>query len=204
MTVRGDGVRPFTDDAATASIEDAGLFGGDADDGRPEELGMVHVDGGDDAEEGAFDDVGGVQGSAQAHLDDRQIGRGLGHGDEGRRRGAFEHRRLDAAHGLDPVEDGVELRVLDQLSGQPDPLIETDQMGRGIGVDPEAGRLGHGADEGDGRALAVGAGDMDDGGQAKLRIAEDGAEGAHTVQREVDLLRVAQTQAFGNRVHGAP
>ena len=70
-------------------------------------------------------------------------------------------------------------------------------------MDAQPRGLGDGADEGDGRTLAVGAGDMDDGRQAMLGIAERRAQDAHPLQRQVDTLRVPRAQAFGDRVHRA-
>ena len=135
-----------------------------------------------------------------------EVRRGLAHGDEGGGGGAFEHRGLGPrlVYGrLDPVEHGVQVRVLDQSPGQPDAFVEPHQMRRGVGVDAQARRLGDGADEGDGRALAVGPGDMDHRRQAVLRVAEGGAQHAHPLQRQIDALRVAGAQAFGDRIHRA-
>ena len=50
--------------------------------------------------------------------------------------------------------------------------MKAHQMRRDMGVDREALRFQHGAAEGTGRALAIGAGDMDHGRQLQLRIAQ--------------------------------
>ena len=56
-----------------------------------------------------------------------------------------------------------EQRVLvDQLAGEADALVEAHEVRRGIDVDAIAGRFEAGAHRRDRRALAVGAGDMDD------------------------------------------
>ena len=165
---------------------------------------MVEVDRGDDAEQGPIDDIGGIQPAAETDLDDGKVRRGLAHGHKGRGRGALEHRRLAATAvdgGLDPVEDGIQGLVPDQLARQPDPLVEPHQMGRGIAMDPQARRLGDGPDEGDGRTLAVGAGNMDDGRQPVLRITQRRTQDAHPVQRQVDPLRMPRAQSLGDRVH---
>ncbi|MNE53878.1 hypothetical protein D3C80_1486280 [compost metagenome] len=52
------------DDAARASFQDARLLGGDALDPVAQELGVVQIDGGDDAQQRPVDDVGGVQRTA--------------------------------------------------------------------------------------------------------------------------------------------
>src|SRR5690606_7283845 len=74
-------------------------------------------------------------------------------------------------------------------------------MGRGVGVDAQARRFRDRPDQGDGRALAVGARDMDHRRQPVLRIAERGAQGPHPVQRQVDALGMPGAQAFRDRVH---
>src|SRR5262245_4772850 len=50
------------------------------------------------------------------------------------------------------------------------------------------------AHEGDGRALAVGAGDVDDGRQMPLRVAEPIKNAPHALKRKVDPLGVQREQ----------
>ena len=57
-----------------------------------------------------------------------------------------------------------------------------------------ARRLQHRAHEGDGRALAVGAGDMDDRRQPPLRMAERVEHAPHPVERQVDALGMQRQQ----------
>ncbi len=49
-------------------------------------------------------------------------------------------------------------------------------------------RLENRAHEGDGRALAVGAGDVDRARQPPLRVAERGENAPHPVKRQIDAL----------------
>ena len=69
-------------------------------------------------------------------------------------------------------EERGELGILDQLPGNADAFVEADQMRAGEDVDLVPGSFERGAQEGAGRALAVGAGDMEDGREPVLRPAE--------------------------------
>ncbi len=64
----------------------------------------------------------------------------------------------------------------------------------------QALRLQHGAGKGAGRALAIGAGDMDHRRQLQLRIAQLGQQPQDAVQRQVDLLGMQRQQALEDRV----
>jgi len=170
-----------------------------------QELRMVVVDRGDHAQQRPFDHIGGVQHPTQPDLDDGQVGRRLGHGQEGGGCGALEHRRLAARlghRGLDPVQHGVQRIVLDQPTRQPDPLVEPHQMGRGVGVHPQPRRLGDGPDHRDRGPLAVRPRHMDHRRQSMLRIAQRRAQGLHPIQRQIDPLRMSRAQPLGNRVQG--
>ena len=59
-------------------------------------------------------------------------------------------------------------------------------------MDFQPRRLGDGADQGDGRPLAVGARHMDYRRKLVLRIAKGRAQHAHSFQRKVDPLGVAR------------
>ena len=65
-----------------------------------------------------------------------------------------------------------------------------------------AHRLGDGAEEGEERALAVGAGDMHHGRQLLLGVAERGEQTLDPPERQVDRLRVQLLQALEQRVAG--
>ncbi|MNC74597.1 hypothetical protein D3C75_1259790 [compost metagenome] len=71
-------------------------------------------------------------------------------------------------------------------------------------MDAQTRRLGDGPDQGDGRALAVGAGDMDHRRQLVLRIAQRRTKGPHPLQRQVDALRMAGQKTLRDRVHQGP
>ena len=81
-----------------------------------------------------------------------------------------------------------------------DALVEAHQMRRGVDVHAQAGRFGNGAHGGNGRAFAVGAGDVHDGREAVLRIAQLRHQPADAVEREVDRLRMQLGQAVEDRI----
>ena len=60
--------------------------------------------------------------------------------------------------------------------------------------------LQHGAHEGDGRSLAVGAGDMDHRRQPALGMAERIEDAPHAAERQVDALGMQREQARQDRV----
>ncbi len=67
-------------------------------------------------------------------------------------------------------------------------------------MNAQAGRLGDGTHGRDGRALAVGAGDMHHRREAILRIAQLRHQPADAVEREVDRLRMQLRQAIEDRI----
>ena len=69
-------------------------------------------------------------------------------------------------------QQGLERVVLDQRAGDADALVEANQMRAGEDMDREPRALERGAEHGDGRALAVGPGDMENRRQLILRPAE--------------------------------
>ena len=70
------------------------------------------------------------------------------------------------------VEQRGERFVVDQPAGDPDALVEADEVRAGEDMDRVARRFERGAEEGAGRALAVGAGDVEDRRKLVLRAAE--------------------------------
>ena len=74
-------------------------------------------------------------------------------------------------------------------------------------MDALAGSLQHGLQQRRSRALAVGAGNMNDGGQPVLRIAELGQQRLDAAERQIHAPRVQRLelgQQLVTRVHGAP
>ena len=186
--------------AVTPALQDAGLLAGDGGERGAELVLVVERDGRDDGERRPRDDVGGVEAAAEAHLQDQRIGRMLGEGLKGGRR-----RDLEEGDGIAGVGALRAREHIDQLgladgprlavgAGQLDALVEAHQMRRGVDVHALARRLQHGLEVGRGRALAVGAGDVDDGRQAILRVAELGQQPLDAAERKVDQLRVQRPQ----------
>ena len=79
------------------------------------------------------------------------------------------------------------------------PLVEANQIWRRIDVHALARRFEDGAHEGDGRALAVGAGDMDHRRQMALRMIERGEDARHAIEPKVDALGMQREKP---RQHG--
>jgi len=187
--------RPTTTGAPVLMI--AGLLAGDLLQGVAEEAGMVDADGRDRADRRLVDDVGGVEAPAEPDLQHQQLGRNGGEDVERRRRDDLEEGdRIIAVGRLAGLDRGFERVVVDNRAGQPDALVEAHEMRRGVDVHAVARRLGHGADVGAERALAVGAGDMHDRRQALLGIAHAVEQALEPREVEIDDARMARHQSF--------
>ncbi len=129
------------------------------------------------------DHVGGVEPAAKADLDDCRVGGLADESEQRRSRGDLEEAGIDAARCIQHLGEQLRQRnVLDQRAGKADPLVEAHQMRARINMRLEPRRLDRGAEEGAGRALAVGPGDVEDRRQVALRIAEPGEEGGDALQ----------------------
>jgi len=80
--------------------------------------------------------------------------------------------------------------------------VEPGKVGGGIGVGFLTCGLDPGADHGLGRTLAIGACDMDDGGQIAFGIAQGTQKVVHPVKREVDDPGVQRHHPFKNDFRG--
>ena len=158
---------------------------------------MIDAEAGDAADQRAGDDIGGVESSAQADLDDAGIRRMLGEGEEGGGGGDFEEARLEA---FGDVEDAAEVRgkvgVGDQRAGQANTLVEADEVRAGVDVDGVPCRFQHGAQEGAGGAFAVGPGNVEDGRQAVLGVVKAFEQRGDALQPE----RVATGRERGEAI----
>ena len=131
------------------------------------------------------DDIGRIQPPAQAHLDNAGVGFDAGEGEEGGGGGRLEEAGADAFGGVEHF--GEQLRqelVLDELALEAYAFVEADEVGTRIDMGLEPGGLNRGAEESAGRALAVGSGDVEDGREPALRVAEAGEEGADPLEPE--------------------
>src|SRR6266849_479204 len=100
------------------------------------------------------------------------------------------------------LEQDRERLLVDEPPVEPDALVEVHQMRLGEDVDAVTRRLERGAQESDGRALAVGAGDMHDRRQMLVRIAERREQPPHAVERQVDKLGMEPQQPLQDPVDG--
>ena len=121
---------------------------------------MVHPHGGDDRGLRHADDIGGVQCTAQAHLQHgdvtafpAEVQQGYG-GNQLKFRRVLRHGRRS---GADLLHQRRQLIIGDHLPVHPDTLMKGHEIGRGVQSDPVPGGPEHGGDAGAGAALAVGA-----------------------------------------------
>ena len=174
-------------DRRRAAAENPGLLAGDFAERVAEKRLMVEIDRRHHGGEGRFHDIGGVETAAEPDFDDGVVGGRFGEGEiggAGRRLKIGEHvvahRRIDAPQRVD------QRRVGNLFAGDDNALVEAHQMRGGVDVYGMSGGLKDRAQEGDGRALAVGAGDMKERRQRLLRIAETGQRRLDAVERQID------------------
>jgi hypothetical protein len=92
-------------------------------------------------------------------------------GEEGGGGGDLEEARLEPVGGVEHFgQERREVCVVDQRAGDADALVEADEVGAGEGVDAMPRGFERGAEEGAGRALAVGPRDMEHRRQAVVRV----------------------------------
>ena len=128
--------------------------------------------------------IGCIQTPAQTDLKNEIIRRMLAKGEKSRRRGYFKKRDGAALIGrLDTPQHFFQKRFGNRLTAQNNTLVKAGEMRRVISVHTVALRLQYGAQHGGGRAFAIGAGNMNDGGAFILRMVERGQEPPHAVER---------------------
>ncbi len=93
------------------------------------------------------------------------------------------------------LQHGDEVILVDQRAGKADALVKPHQMRRGVNMDSLPGGLEASPHGRDGRALAIGARDMNDGRQFFLRVAERGEQPLDPAERQIDFFRVELHQA---------
>ena len=111
-------------------------------DGLAEELLMVEGDGRDDRDERPADDVGGIEPAAESGLEQQDVGRSPREREEGGGRGDLEEGdRIAPVDAFAFLQQPRQDALVDGLSGELDPLVEADEVRRGVDV--------HGAAVGD-------------------------------------------------------
>ena len=113
-----------------------------------------------------------------------------------RRRGFdFKNRGRRAGIGLLAMfERGAQFVVADENAAarpaEPEAFVDPHQIGRGIGVHPQACRFQNRPQVSDRRALAVGAGDVNDRRQLALGMPEPRQQPMHPLKIEIDAFGV--------------
>ena len=146
---------------------------------------------------GIGDHIGRIEAAAEPHFEHERIGRMTREGEERRRR-----RDLEKGDGLVAVgalaffQHRRQVVLGDQPAGDADALVKAHEMRRGVDVHAVARAFQHGAQIGADRALAVGAGDMDDRRQFAFGMAELGEQPLDAVEHEIDALGMKREQPF--------
>ena len=140
--------------------------------------------------------IGRIEPPAEANFDYAGIGWFAVEGEEGGGGGDFEEAGREVLARVEHfLEQRGEIAVLDQLSGNADAFVVAHQMRLGRGVDGEALRLEHRAQEGASRAFAVGPGDMEHRWEIALRIAQPVKQRVDRVEPEPPLRQAQRGEA---------
>ncbi len=178
-------------DHRTIALDDAGFLAGDLHQRIAEKFDMVDADGRDDAGERLLDHIGAVEPAAEADLQQQHIGWNFRKQQERRRGLDFKDGdRLAVIDALTGEQRVAQVVVADQRPRKADALIKPHQIGRGVDMHLQSGRLEDRAQVRDRRSLAVGAGDVDDRRQLAFGMIEPSQDARHPVEREIDLFRM--------------
>ena len=159
---------------------DGGLLRGDLLDGVAEVGLMVEVDAADDFHGGTAHG-GRVEPPTHADLEHRHLDALAGEVIEGERGQRLEHGRVEAGdQGTERLDPVGEISLGNRAAVDANALADIEEVGRGVEPDPAAGGLDGCRKHGAYGALAVGAGDLDEG---------HGALGmAHRLEQRLDAL----------------
>ena len=196
--------RLASDNRRHIALDDAGLFSGDLFERIAEKFAVVERQPGDDAGQRVFDHIGGVEPAAEPDFEQQHVGR-IAREQQKPRGGLdleYRDRRL-AVFGFAFGERRGELGIADQLAAvfapNAKPFVDTHQVRRRIDMHALARRFEDRAHEGYGRALAIGAGNVDHRRQMPLRVIERVKDARHALEPEVDALGVQRQKP---RQHG--
>ncbi len=178
-----------------AALDDPCLLAGDRRQRVAEKFAVVHADRRDHARERRVDHVGGVEPPAEADFQQHHIGRMLREQRKGRR--GFDFKNRDRRAGIDLLamfERRAQFVVVDENAAagpaEPEAFVDPHQVRRGVGVDAQARRFQNRPQVSDRRALAVGAGDVNNRRQLALGMAEPHQQPVHPLEIEIDAFGV--------------
>ena len=190
--------------------QDASLLGGDGAERVAEELGVVDADVSDDRQL-RVDDVGGVEATAEADLEDGDIDALLrviaerDSGEEFEKAGRMREFAVSderGGRGVDECEENGKVVVgnLVELGGfavgKLDALVDAEQVGRGVEAGAKTGSAEDRGERGGGRTLAVGAGD-EHGAEGAVRVPERVQQSADVVERPLARSAGSASAQFG-------
>ena len=147
------------------------------------------------AGERPLDHIGGVKPAAEPDFKQQHVGR-MARKQQKRRRGLhLKHRDGRAAVlGFALVEHIDQFSILTKLPpprvAKTKALVEAHEMRRRVDVHAFAGRFEDGARKRDGRALAVGAGDVNERRQAAFGMIERREQALDSAERQIDAPRM--------------
>ena len=188
---------------AAAGFEDPGLFAGDGFDGVAQEVLVIQADLGNQRHGNGFwwQDVGRVQTPTQTGLQQHEVGRRLGEGEEGRGRRQLKegsgHIAVGFLHARQHIEQSL---VGNDLTVQLNPLGKAHEVRAGVDVDRLASGLQHGLEKSQRRALAVGACDVNHRRHPAFGPPEVFEQRVQPVERQVDQFGMKGEETIQGRL----
>ena len=175
------------------AFENAGFLRRDVDERVAEKVAVVERQFGDDAGNGALDDIRGVEPAAETNFKQHHIGRMARKQQKAGRGLDLEYRdRRAAVLSLAFGKRVGKFVVVDELAAallsDTKSFVDAHEIRRSVNVNVFARGFEDRAHEGDGGAFAVGAGDMNNRRQTPLRMIERSQNELHAVEPEVDPL----------------
>ena len=146
---------------------------------------MIEAEAGDSRDQWLLDHIGRVEPPAEPDLKEAGIRRSARKSEEGDEGGDFKEAWFEPAARIEDLrQQGRQGLILDQLSSNTDPLVETHEVRAGEDMDGEAGGFEGGTQEGERRSFAIRPGDVEHGRKAVLRPAEALEHGADPIEAE--------------------
>ena len=166
---------------------------------------MIHADRCDHHRQRRVDHVGRIEPPAEADFQQQHIGRMLREQIKRRRGFHLENRDRRAGIGLFAAFERRAQFIVTNQSTAAGPaeaiaFVDPHQIGRCNDVDTQAGGFQDRAQIRDGRALAVGTGDMDDRRQPALGMVERRENAPHPLERKVNELGVQGREPGEDRI----
>ena len=174
-----------------AAPRDAGFLRGNLAECVAQEMLVVEADAGNPGDQRPVDDIGRIEPPAEPDFEHHRIRRRVGKGEHRGGGVDLEQAAADQVIGIEYAgHDIAQPGIADQCPRQPDALVVADEVRTREDVHPVPRRFHSRAQEGAGRSLAVGPGDMEHRRQPILRATDRIEQGADAVEPDLVVVGI--------------